>query len=77
MITLDVPEMDLYKEDLTIAFGGFVYPNIVESTDLFRYVTPVALIVSLELVNEETQEFNDKVINTIPFVKCGEGKTAN
>lgn len=76
-MTSEVPEMDLYKEDLSIAFGGFVFPNIVNAQTLLRYITPIATIVSLELIDEATQEFEPKVINVVPFVQFGEGKTSH
>lgn len=65
MMTSEVPEMDLYNEDLSIAFGGFVYPGILKSEDLLRYFTPIAVVQSLELVDEKTQEFEGRLIKFV------------
>jgi len=42
MTTLEVPVMDLFENNLSIAFSGFVSTSILKSEHLLRYFTPTA-----------------------------------
>lgn len=66
--------MNLYNESIYLAFGGFVTPRVRTPAELLKYFTPIALVVKLNLVNEDTAEFAFETLSVIPYVRCSEAQ---
>ena len=76
MTTLEVPVMDLFENNLSIAFSGFISPSILKSEHLLRYFTPIASILELKANSESADyDFVPNLVRSIQFVPCRDLKS--
>lgn len=75
MTTINYPEIDLFKYDISVNFAGYIPPIIPTSENLLKFFTPVAVVMKLdEQPNAKSQAFIPQLVEMIPYVRCADQK---
>lgn len=64
------PEMDLYQDQFSFAVGSYKQPNIVEVEELYRYVTPVAIVIRQDFVEVSSGVTPITYADIVDFIPC-------
>lgn len=62
--------MDLYQDQFNLAFGSYKQPHIIKVKEIYRYVTPVAVMIRQDFVEVSTGVTPIANEETVEFIPC-------